>query len=179
MELYDIAVTPDSQRLVVIGTFLGRTNAQPSLSRREKRIIGTVSFTYFIASRLIPNTSTSVRHGTKADRAVSTIHFFRLSCSRNVGGFSQAPLLQDVQNVTMARNGKVVLVSYGNKVAPLSSKPSSFSLHLSHHRPHLSCGLWRSTTPMFLLAFGCGTPTCPRLPSTPSVQATSVGRTTS
>lgn len=43
IDLHDMASTPDSQYLVVAGTWLGRGgDAQPSLSRREKRIIGTI-----------------------------------------------------------------------------------------------------------------------------------------
>lgn len=62
MDLHDIASTPDSQHLIVVGTWLGRAGEmQPSLSRREKRIVGTwcclVAGTFFLTMTL------SLRYG--------------------------------------------------------------------------------------------------------------------
>ncbi|KAH7928593.1 WD40 repeat-like protein [Leucogyrophana mollusca] len=79
--IHDVAVTPDSQRLLGVGPILASPSGlQPSKSRVEKQLL-----VYNVETKLIEN---------------------------------QTPVLNDVRDITLARNGHVALISYENKAPP-------------------------------------------------------------
>ncbi|KAH7907662.1 WD40-repeat-containing domain protein [Hygrophoropsis aurantiaca] len=79
--IHDVAITPDSQRLLGVGPILASPSGlQPSKSRVEKQLL-----IYNVETKLIEN---------------------------------QTPVLNDVRDITLARNGQVALISYENKAPP-------------------------------------------------------------
>ncbi|KIJ61612.1 hypothetical protein HYDPIDRAFT_31215 [Hydnomerulius pinastri MD-312] len=79
--IHDVAVTPDSLRLLGVGPILSSpTGLQPSKSRVEKQLL-----VYNLETKTIEN---------------------------------QTPVLNDVRDITLARNGQVALISYENKAPP-------------------------------------------------------------
>ncbi|KAF9225897.1 hypothetical protein BS17DRAFT_777834 [Gyrodon lividus] len=79
--IHDVAVTPDSLRLLVVGPVISSpTGLQPSKSRVEKQLL-----VYNVETKMIEN---------------------------------QTPVLNDVRDITLARNSQVALISYENKAPP-------------------------------------------------------------
>ncbi|KAF9233428.1 hypothetical protein BU15DRAFT_53925 [Melanogaster broomeanus] len=79
--IHDVAVTPDSLRLLAVGPIMASpTGLQPSKSRVEKQFL-----VYNMETKLIEN---------------------------------QTPVLNDVRDITLARNGQMALISYDNKAPP-------------------------------------------------------------
>ncbi|KIK82317.1 hypothetical protein PAXRUDRAFT_35593 [Paxillus rubicundulus Ve08.2h10] len=79
--IHDVAVTPDSLRLLVVGPVMSSpTGLQPSKSRVEKQLL-----VYNVETKMIEN---------------------------------QTPVLNDVRDITLARNGQVALISYEYKAPP-------------------------------------------------------------
>ncbi|EIW78473.1 WD40 repeat-like protein [Coniophora puteana RWD-64-598 SS2] len=79
--IHDVAVTPDSQRLLGVGPITASPNGlKPSKSRVEKQLL-----VYNIQTKQIEN---------------------------------QTPVLNDVRDITISRNGQVALISYENKAPP-------------------------------------------------------------
>ncbi|KAF8842942.1 hypothetical protein BDN67DRAFT_925392 [Paxillus ammoniavirescens] len=79
--IHDVAATPDSLRLLVVGPVMSSpTGLQPSKSRVEKQLL-----VYNVETKIIEN---------------------------------QTPVLNDVRDITLARNGQVALISYEHKAPP-------------------------------------------------------------
>ncbi|KIJ11156.1 hypothetical protein PAXINDRAFT_157371 [Paxillus involutus ATCC 200175] len=79
--IHDVAATPDSLRLLVVGPVMSSpTGLLPSKSRVEKQLL-----VYNVETKMIEN---------------------------------QTPVLNDVRDITLARNGQVALISYEYKAPP-------------------------------------------------------------
>ena len=58
IDLHDVAVTPDEQRLLAVGTLIrSRAGLNPRMSKEEKRIVGVSPPTPPISYRIYLNTS--------------------------------------------------------------------------------------------------------------------------
>lgn len=124
MKLHDVAVTPDSLRLIGVGPLLeSPSGLQPSKSRAEKRVVGACGVKLPIAYCLMHHEQSTT---WKRSRSKSTWSHSHIHCHpfNPLSRSSQTPVLNDVRDITLAqdmRQGVIALVSYENKVCSVLS----------------------------------------------------------
>ncbi|PVG01421.1 WD40 repeat-like protein [Serendipita vermifera] len=97
LEIHDVAITPDEERMLCVGVLkTTKGGLQPSMSRVEKRLVGmpkAVLFILVLTRGLVYN--------------------LKQTCIEN-----SVPVLDDVRDITISRNGSYALVSSENKGHP-------------------------------------------------------------
>jgi WD40 repeat protein len=119
IQLHNVAVTPDGQRLLGVGPLLAAPNGlHPSRSTRvEKRIIGERCACLQVPWLTPPIAVFNIETRTFEKLVV----FFNFSQNFSLMAFnSQTPVVNDVRDITISKRGGNVLISFEHKVRKLS-----------------------------------------------------------